>query len=487
MFLAAQIPLADARAFLPVDTSRLNVPPWPIPSPGQFMRGFGRVETRRRGGVSGWNGEEIYCRAANAVKFAPRVPARCAFRRFLSDGGAVSRLEMGLRLSTAARVDSQTCLQLIQSALQLTVKVPSAGGVHKGPLIGASKAIAAHYLHSTTRQKPAPAATQGWWIVPGQPLILLEYEQHRVASLPRFTRRITTLDDAGIELSHCRVEHSGQRIGVWLMALGDGADRDVARRLRLHLFRLHAERECLKQILRLITQGQLAAANTQGQAATAPGNVLQQYLLGAADLFSAKPRFGLPQPEILSAAYGFDDLVTEGERTTLLVQLTQIRNSVKRSVAAYTQPPVDGEAAVYIFENSNVSISRETRIGAQTVTNNKIEIGDHATITNSNIAVAESIVDSLKNVQTSGASDDLKKALKELHEAVAEMAKRLPEAQAKTVAQDLQTLSTEAVSNAPRRKWYELSADGLLDAAKTVAGLGEPVAKAVKVVLSLLV
>jgi hypothetical protein len=134
-----------------------------------------------------------------------------------------------------------------------------------------------------------------------------------------------------------------------------------------------------------------------------------------------------------------------------------------------------------------VSISRETRVGAQTVTNNKIEIGDHATITNSNIAVAESIVDSLKNVQTSGASDDLKKALKELHEAVAEMAKRLPEAQAKTVAQDLQTLSTEAVSNAPRRKWYELSADGLLDAAKTVAGLGEPVAKAVKVVLSLLV
>jgi hypothetical protein len=69
---------------------------------------------------------------------------------------------------------------------------------------------------------------------------------------------------------------------------------------------------------------------------------------------------------------------------------------------------------------------------------------------------------------------------------VANLAKELPDAKAEAVANDLSTLTSEALASAPRRKIYEVSAEGLMEAAKTVAGMAEPITRAVKVVLALL-
>ena len=64
---------------------------------------------------------------------------------------------------------------------------------------------------------------------------------------------------------------------------------------------------------------------------------------------------------------------------------------------------------------------------------------------------------------------ELKKKLQELAEQVAEMVKEAPEETAERAARDLEALTAEAISKEPRRKWYELSAEGLMDAAKTAA------------------
>ena len=80
----------------------------------------------------------------------------------------------------------------------------------------------------------------------------------------------------------------------------------------------------------------------------------------------------------------------------------------------------------------------------------------------------------------------LKDALKELTTKVAELAKQLPPEKAEQVSKDLAALTTEAVSKEPRKAWYELSASGLLEAAKAVASMTTPIATAVKAVISLL-
>jgi hypothetical protein len=44
--------------------------------------------------------------------------------------------------------------------------------------------------------------------------------------------------------------------------------------------------------------------------------------------------------------------------------------------------------------------------------------------------------------------------------------------QAEQVANDLQTFTNEATSEKPRRKWWELSAEGMKEAANTVGEIG---------------
>jgi hypothetical protein len=73
-----------------------------------------------------------------------------------------------------------------------------------------------------------------------------------------------------------------------------------------------------------------------------------------------------------------------------------------------------------------------------------------------------------------------------LTKAVEQMASSLPKQRQEEVARDLQALAAEATSPTPRRKWYEVSAEGLVDAAKAVAGIGAPVIESVKLLLGLL-
>ena len=54
------------------------------------------------------------------------------------------------------------------------------------------------------------------------------------------------------------------------------------------------------------------------------------------------------------------------------------------------------------------------------------------------------------------------------------------------VTRSLETLVEEARSDNPKRKWYEVSGEGIIEAAKAVASLTGPVTAAVKGVLALL-
>ena len=72
---------------------------------------------------------------------------------------------------------------------------------------------------------------------------------------------------------------------------------------------------------------------------------------------------------------------------------------------------------------------------------------------------AQSIQDRFKKVSESSANDELKNQLIKLNEAVGEMLKSTFASAARSrLASDLKVLTDEAISEAPRRKWYELSA-----------------------------
>jgi hypothetical protein len=55
------------------------------------------------------------------------------------------------------------------------------------------------------------------------------------------------------------------------------------------------------------------------------------------------------------------------------------------------------------------------------------------------------------------------------------MSEGLEGEEAEQIARDLETLTSEATSQKPRSKWWELSIEGLKDAAKNVGEIGKPV------------
>lgn len=90
----------------------------------------------------------------------------------------------------------------------------------------------------------------------------------------------------------------------------------------------------------------------------------------------------------------------------------------------------------------------------------------------------------INNIGTAPAQQDLAARLKKLHEEAKQLIKALPADEAEQVSRDLKALVDETTSKKPRREWYEVSAKGLLEAAKSVASMTTPITAAVTAVLA---
>ena len=188
MFIVLQFPFTDARPFLPTATYRLANPVWTSPRKDKdFIRSFGAVKKRLKGGVEEWPSEGFYCRAENALHFDisftnPQPIAgsevlfrkHCAFRRFLSDGCAVARIEIGVQLRSRGRAlqfSGDQCLSLCRTILSQRVTVPLNGNKQPEELLLAQGKLAKLYLRSSTEKPHHEETHPGWWFSPGSPSV----------------------------------------------------------------------------------------------------------------------------------------------------------------------------------------------------------------------------------------------------------------------------------------------------------------------------
>ncbi len=506
MMIVIQHPLADVRGFLEQEDYHLETPPWPLPESGEeFVRASGIIKDRNKGGLKSWAGEEAFCSAARAVRFLNLLGRKpvgnfgtalsldCAFRRFYADGMAVSRVEIGLVVRINASGSYFTpfyekdCLDLINGYLSVPIKIPHktmTGKFAFSELGSCGKALASHYLRATTRHiNGTLPPTSDWWLSPGKPLIIVEYSSEEIEQLPKYCEAFTSSLEFKNSLHYCRIERAGKKFGVWFLKTNPD-NRDLIRRLRLNLLHLHAGRECLKKTLRLIIQKKIVVRER-----TLVSDCLQKYLSESITLLSRQKRQGVSQKEICFAAQEFDELVSPGQRTTLMEQLEKIRKNIRDQVERITTSATsatDRERRFYIIgSNNNVFAGTEQQIKGVTMSSYQINIGDNTSLVGDFI-VADTIQNSFNKSIASEISLELKRGIQELSKVVADLCNKLPVDKARQAARDLKTLTEEATSEKPRRKWYELSAEGLVEAAKTVGECVKPVAKSVKGILTLL-
>ena len=484
LFLVLLFPFADLRGFLGAKTGRLSRPSWPLAEPERdFVRSSGPVRARPRGGVEEWAGEELYGNAAQALRLpnhlgdakfgsgSVRGIVDHTFRRFYSEG-TVGRLEVGFRLrvkSSASGVSSLEWLALLREVLEIPVRVRDINQqTQTVKLIRAGDILAEHYLAATTdRQLNPQASPQPWWFCAGAPGLVVEYPRSSPVLLPPHTQHVLDVPKAEAALSHAWLKIGNQRFSAWFLAIGKG-DSDGVRRLRIHLARLHAECECLKIILiHVKDDGKLDLAKNP-----ASSDTIQQYLNDSIRAIEKPERFGLPQTVMFNAAREALGIAFPGKTTSL----QHIRRQVATKVAGYIRRAQSVATVVYNIEKIQGDVMNTT-----------IQFGDDATISGEfTVVTATNIKNSFNKTTNSDVTDDLKEKLKAVAVEVTKLAKMLPPDDAENVSKDLEALTSEAVSKRPRKEWYELSARGIVDAAKAIGEMATPVTVAVKAVLALL-
>lgn len=475
MFQLLLHPIADLRPLLPgVPVARLAKPMWPTPKARKdFLRSSGGVQPRLQGGVDDWAGEDNFADASLALRLPDRLRHQTVgdgaqastvshvFRRFYSSV-AVSRYEIGFRVSrlSADPLDAAQTARWLAATSSVPVRLRRS--TQTLPLLKAGPALAQHYLHSTTDRK-AGRLPEAWWVAAGEPALLVEYRDGDAMALPPHARLVSSARVGAEVLHHAWLQIADQRVSLWLLRGDDPASRrDELRKLRIHLLRLHTERECLRLVLE--------AAMAQRLGTTVPqADELQRYLEGALPVVTRPVNHGVEQSELLEAARSAWSAALPGQATSLGAVGRQVADKVARYIRR-------SEAAAPIV----------TQIFGDQM-NTHIQMGNVTVTGDFNFVTAQNIQNSFNKAANADVQAPLKDALKELTAKVAELAKQLPPDKAEAASKDLATLTSEAVSKEPRKPWYQLSADGLLDAAKTVAAMTGPVTTAVRAVLALLV
>jgi hypothetical protein len=493
MLSVFQIPIIDCRSFTSEAESRLPKPDWPLPEAKKdFIRQFGVVHERRQGGVEEYAGEQVFCRASNAIRLknetgiissavgTHRQHHRCIFRRFYFEGRSVGKLEIGFRCLTCPMSDSSQWHTLLHTIAQSQWIVgPRRKDVRlASPLVGAGDALAHLYLRSTTASDFPKRNVQEWWVRSGEPVLVVEFEADGHMAPPSQSIRVP-LSTHAVDLYFQRAIVDGRKLNVWYLGHRDLEVRRL-RQLRLHLLRFHAELQTLRAVLRRIAKGSFPIIR-----GTEPADELQEFLRDAVRLISKDERHGVDQKGLLEATRSFFDFVSAGERDSLLFKLARIRRNVLRSIEAQTEVGPNSSQQIVVLGSAQFVNAHEIKTNGVTMTNFNVKFGDYATV-HGDLVVAQSIQDSFNSLQGSTTRDDLKTKLEELTKEVSEISQQLPAEVARQMAEDLNVLIKESTKAEPRRKWYELSSQGILEASGALGAASGKIIGLVKDVLTLL-
>lgn len=300
MLFIIQFPLADSRHFLPAGDSppQLGVPTWPLPAANkEFLRAFGPLKRRWRGGISGWLGEGVICEANNALSFkgadlfyeiddhpedsfeVERLQFWVAYKRFFADGLGMSKFEVGLVIDAQwlwNSVPPRHTIGLLNKILdlQVTIPDPATPGIHTCSLFEAGKYLAPLYLWSSSvLANYSPDEAASWWVTPCEPILCLTQDGgDEILTMPEGGYPVTFAGNVIGTLGHHLIAHHGQTFRLWNLietATPEGEysrqpryyrseSQQKARQLRLYLLRLHAEKQCLLQVVRHVVRGNIA-------------------------------------------------------------------------------------------------------------------------------------------------------------------------------------------------------------------------------------
>jgi hypothetical protein len=285
-----------------------------------------------------------------------------------------------------------------------------------------------------------------------------------VAQPPRSAFQVKRFPEAGFTLHRDHLLFNHKLLGVWLLELDDDRhfDRGVYRDLRVCLSRIHAERECLKETLRLLARPESKNVLALESAA------FQKYLIRAAGILLKKQFYGFDRSEVLEAAQEFDVMLIPGERETIVSELQNLSSppTTMNALMELVNPAKQPDSVREVTNNYYISRAREIAMGDINKSNEQSGGSKTITITGSQNVNVES---TLTNVQMSvgaiaAASDADKKQLQDLLKQLNDALKQVPAEkaeQAEAVATQASQLVETAAKDKPNKTMLQVVGNGL--------------------------
>jgi hypothetical protein len=501
VLLIGEVPICDVRQFLDLDTGRLRSPAWPDPRPGKdFIRGFGHVYGRS---------QNLYCKAGRAIRFPESLAGwrfgtnpglngfHCVSRTYQSDGHAVGSVDIILNRErhTPTGFSPSQLVEVVGNLLACPVTVPRQPLPWKGEYALVGDKVAALLLASTTAKKEEAgnvAPARSWWVTAGNPMVICMSRMWDSGSPPGTYVPVPELERAGVTVHFLPLERRGRSARVWFVKSSRNVDDDLLGRIANHFTMIHAQRECLREVLRLVIEGKIVV--TRDGDAT---QNLQDFLKLAMSWLTRKKRFGIVRTEILDAVYAADELVNAKEKERLLRLLREIRPSLRRKLERTMSDAEElgnviasvqgtsrrqrGTIHVEYYKGGSKKVEDKRK---QVDKSFKMNVGAGATVTGV-FGQGNRVGTSFNKVDKSGADPELKTALKELLKQTSEVAKHLPSDQAEQVGRDLASFAEEAVAKTPRRDLLELFGKAIVGAASIAVPGAKPIADLVGHVLGM--
>lgn len=370
MIVFLQFPLVDIRCFIDKgNVNRLGRPNWPTPSPlDEFVRAFGQVKPRGRGGLRGWVGENEICDASRAIRLPSKLPSfideetdreinvKCSSRHFYYDGRTVGKIELVfITIPTEISFSSNSLFKLINHILSIpaTIVMPEYTNILKiqqekrekksvtKQIFFIGKYLAKLYLFSSSSVSSYKVISDKDWIIPGPPDIFIECGVADRVRMPANSKIALSEDQNkfGIELNHWWHKSGNKHIRVWRLKYTSNDKRNLqaGRTLRLYIQRLHTECECLRIILRCIKTGEISPPQKD--------NIESEFLIDYLNKASKKilnlsnktqKKYEVDNDNIEQIAYDSLDKINPGSRDAFLDNIKQIKPQISRKIEDIT-------------------------------------------------------------------------------------------------------------------------------------------------------
>lgn len=361
MLLLIQFPLADARFFLdPSRTGQLPFPDWKTsPTTSEFIRFFGGIKYRKKGGAPFFGGEDKICEANHALRFchnpvfeydrqdSGQVPVKHrirfrTYRRLYFDGTVMGKFEISLGSLNTQDIDLSKALtkNLIDEFLGLPVQIRNPQDFSDfidSKLYRCGSLFAQLYAAvSTDDEFRTSHPVDKWWVQAGEPVLFFVGRSHENIRFPFWMTPVPVPKKYGFRLLGGIVSYRGTERPIWAIQYNKKRPHKQARLLRLYLLRLHAAHECLRILLRHLQHERITFTPR-----TDLSDTVQKYLHNATKQIAkwettAAQRFS---PELIEIARESINAMRPGD-TQLLKEAFErldIRPNLRHNLQQYTQ------------------------------------------------------------------------------------------------------------------------------------------------------